>query len=107
MRIKVVNEKKEKDIEWSRLVKERDGFKCVVCGSTFRPNAHHIIPREVEMFRHLVDNGLTLCVAHHKFNRVISAHQAPFAFHQWLLRNRPELYERCVERTNTILRGFL
>ena len=101
-----LSDKKAADIEWSRTVKDRDSRKCVVCGSTDRPNAHHIIPREIQCFRHHVDNGLTLCVSHHKFDIKNSAHHNPGAFHQWLKRNKPELYERCVERTDTILNGI-
>lgn len=47
---------------WSEDVKQRDGYKCVLCGSSVRLNAHHIKP--VSLYpecRNDLDNGITLC----------------------------------------------
>lgn len=89
---KIVREREARDARWSKAVRTRDGYCCGVCGSTERSNAHHIIPREVHEFKYHVDNGVTLCVTHHKFSRTISAHNGSFAFTVWLRDNRPELY---------------
>lgn len=83
---------KEQDFLWATDIKERDNFNCVICGSQFHPNAHHIIPRECKEFRYELWNGITLCTKHHKFSRVISAHNAPFAFFMWLEKYRPTTY---------------
>jgi 5-methylcytosine-specific restriction endonuclease McrA len=53
---------------WRKQVLSRDGYKCVVCGSTERLHADHIKPRcrFPELARE-VDNGRTLCRdCHHK-----------------------------------------
>ena len=78
------------DKEWANKVKERDSYKCVICGNTIKPNAHHIIPREVHLSKFDVNNGLTLCPKHHFFSRDISAHNHPLALFMWLEKNRPE-----------------
>jgi len=82
-------ELKKKDKEWADLVKTRDG-SCVLCGETKRLNAHHIIPRQIKEFRHNIDNGLSLCPKHHRFSFEISAHQNPYEFMKWLLKNKME-----------------
>jgi len=104
MKIKSLKTKtREKDDAWARRVKDRDGWKCIVCGKTDRLNAHHIIPREVQGYKYDLANGVSLCVKHHKFDRDISAHCAPFAFLIWLKRCRPEQYELAHSRLNDML----
>ena len=49
-------------MRWNEAVKQRDGNKCVLCGSSDRLNAHHIKP--VSLYpecRNDIDNGITLC----------------------------------------------
>jgi len=74
--------------EWSEQVKQRDGYKCVICGRTEFLHTHHIIPRQNKFFRFDIDNGLTLCAKHHKYNYEISAHKNPLVFVLWLLEKR-------------------
>jgi len=52
--------------EFRHGVFDRDGGHCVVCGSTTNLDAHHIIERRLwdDEGYHL-DNGATLCEAHH------------------------------------------
>lgn len=85
-KLKNENRKIEKDLEkeWADAIKTRDGWACVICGSLYSPNAHHLIPREHRAYKFLMDNGVTLCTKHHKFSRVISAHNNPMAFFMWL-----------------------
>ena len=80
------------DIQWAKDVKERDGYRCVICGDANRPNAHHILPRELHNTKLDVKNGITLCPKHHLFSREISAHNNPFSFFKWLMLNRPEIF---------------
>lgn len=58
------NSVKTKD--WTVAVKERDGWKCVKCGSKDRLSAHHIIPWKIdETKRFDVSNGIALCNSCH------------------------------------------
>lgn len=53
--------------EWSKLVRERDGQKCVQCGATGRLHAHHIKPWKLfTELRFEVSNGTTLCPPCHQ-----------------------------------------
>lgn len=80
---------KKKDKLWSIAVKERDK-ECVICGETKRLNAHHIIPREIEGFRWILQNGISLCPSHHKYNIQISAHRNSLAFFVFMEKNHSE-----------------
>lgn len=82
--------KKDKEMcDWSLKVKQRDGFKCVICGNPKMPNAHHILPRELKDTKYNLNNGISLCSSHHRFNRPLSAHQNPMAFYVWMRDNKP------------------
>ena len=87
------------DKAWAAAVKKRDGFACVICGSTERLNSHHILPRELHDTKLDISNGITLCCKHHLFSREISAHNNPLSFIVWLGKHRPEqlayLMEKC------------
>lgn len=54
-------------LRWTAAVKERDGWKCVECGSTDNLETHHI-KRWVDHpeLRFDLDNGVTLCNSCHK-----------------------------------------
>ena len=81
------------DKAWADKVKERDEWKCVICGESYRLNAHHIIVRENHETKFDVMNGLSLCPKHHFFCRKISAHNNPIGLFFWLEVNRPEVLE--------------
>lgn len=52
-------------ISWSKTVKKRDKI-CVICGSTDKLQAHHIIHKKYRPELSLnVNNGITLCSTHH------------------------------------------
>jgi len=54
-------------LTWSEKVKQRDGYKCVLCGKDKRLEAHHIKPTFLyPEFRNDVDNGITLCASCHQ-----------------------------------------
>ena len=99
-------EKKAEKIEdraWADAVKDRDGWKCVICSDPIKPNAHHIIPRENRCSRLKIENGITLCVKHHKFDRLISAHNNPIAFFFWLAENRPVQFGKAKDTYEELL----
>jgi len=50
--------------EWRKSIYERDGYKCLDCGSNENLEPHHIIPVRDEQNRHLlfaITNGVSLC----------------------------------------------
>lgn len=96
------DEEKVLEKEWSLAIRERDGHNCVICGSQFHPNAHHIVPREIKKYKFDLDNGITLCTKHHKFSRKISAHNNPMAFFLWLQKYRYSQFCLAVERNQEI-----
>ena len=58
--------KRPQQAEWAKMVKTRDEYQCVICGSKKKLNAHHIDP--VKTHPHLqldLDNGITLCYECH------------------------------------------
>lgn len=69
------SEKKHLDTEykqWMLSVKKRDSWKCKIenqdCAG--RSEAHHILPwREYPELRYKINNGITLCHAHHPRKR--------------------------------------
>ena len=75
---------------WSKLVRQRDGNKCVICGNKDKLNAHHLIDRSVKVLRHMLINGLSLCPSCHKFNRRRSAHGGNIPFVLWMLERADE-----------------
>lgn len=79
----------KEDRDWAKKVKERDGWKCVICGENRLLNAHHIIARENKKTKYDIHNGLSLCPTHHFFNRQLSAHNNPLGLFMWLSENRP------------------
>lgn len=59
--------------DWAQGVKDRDGWRCVVCGSCERLQADHLLPLALGG-RDTPENGITLChdchVAKHRGNRM-------------------------------------
>jgi len=93
----------KEDKDWAKAVKERDGFKCVICSGTETLHSHHIIARENHETKLDIQNGITLCSKHHLFCRQISAHNNPLGFFMWLERNRPEQLEYLKTRLELIV----
>ena len=83
-------EKRKKLKEWGDKIKIRDGNKCVICNKVDRVNPHHIIPRKIKLTMFHIDNGISLCPSHHKYNCILSAHKNPLAFFIWMELNRKE-----------------
>lgn len=82
---------------WSLAVKERDGFKCVVCGATEHLNSHHIYNKtKYPEYSLNLDNGITLCPTHHVFGKEAAETNAFFITY-WLWRHRFEQFVWAVE----------
>ena len=76
-------EKRKLDRLFQQAILKRDEV-CQVCGKTEGLNAHHIFSRSRMNTRWDLENGILLCVGHHTFSNLMSAHLAPRAFFQWL-----------------------
>lgn len=79
------------DHEWAIYI-HRTGV-CAICGATEHLQAHHLIPREIKHLRHCPDNGILLCIKHHKYYYQLSAHKNSLAFSIWLQEHLPEKWE--------------
>ena len=96
-------EKKNKDTEWAKAVKERDGYRCQYCGSKDYLNSHHIFSRNNLTTRHDIDNGITLCAKHHTFSNEFSAHKTPTEFTFWLQKLKGKKFmEELGEKARTL-----
>ena len=100
---KANSEQRELDDAFSTMIRSRDNWQCAICGADRNLACHHIIPREHKEFRYCEDNALTLCVTHHKFSRVISAHNSPLAFYEWLKSYKQPLFFIATRRIKNIL----
>lgn len=80
----VKSEKKHLDgkyREWMFSVKKRDGWKCRILNSDCkgRIEAHHILSwRDYPLLRHEINNGITLCHAHHPHKRAEEKRLSPY-----------------------------
>ena len=87
-------EKAKQDKIWKEAVRARDKV-CQMCPSDKLNkvlNAHHIIPREFQDYRWDINNGILLCVHHHKFGK-FSAHKNAVWFLWWLSKHRQETWD--------------
>lgn len=92
---------------WSEAVRERDAFSCCFCGvkkgdvNQFNPDlkvkidAHHALQKEIKdcPLKYSIDNGISLCPSHHKFNGETSAHKSPIVFYDWFKKQYPDRYD--------------
>lgn len=52
---------------WSRLIKEKDGYKCQKCGTNQNLQSAHIFSRTHWPTRWRIENGMCLCVKDHLY----------------------------------------
>lgn len=89
------------DAKWSKLVRQRDGDTCQVCGNYGYQNAHHILSRSIKPLRFEPFNGISLCVSCHVFNHNFSAHKTPEAFKRWFKKKFPERWKFISKKRQT------
>lgn len=75
---------------WSKAVRDRDGNKCFLCGSTEHLQAHHILPKH-GWKEHRLDenNGIALCAKCHSFGKWSVHNGASLFFYLKLAEERP------------------
>ncbi len=78
--------------EWSLAVRERDKWRCILCGTKHpRLNAHHLLSREIyPQYKLEIMCGISLCPMNCHRRR---AHWDGVAFGIWLMKNRPEQWK--------------
>lgn len=57
--------RKECDRRFALAIKQRDGWRCVVCGTNHAVQCAHLISRRYHATRWLLGNAVTLCARHH------------------------------------------
>jgi hypothetical protein len=72
------------DAEFSRLIRERDGWRCRKCGKEYTPSSRglhcaHIVGRRNRELRHDERNCVSLCMGCHLF-----FHANPLEFSAWV-----------------------
>ena len=80
---------------WSKRIRERDGNRCVLCGSTEHVHAHHLMPKKYwKQYCLELNNGITLCVKCHSFGKW-SVHRGvgDYDLFCYLKKNRPEQWD--------------
>lgn len=68
-------------VNWRTDVFTRDNFKCKIANKDCKGQlqAHHILPwRDYEELRYNVNNGITLCLAHHPRRRAEEKRLSPY-----------------------------
>jgi 5-methylcytosine-specific restriction endonuclease McrA len=97
---------KSADTTWAKAVKERDGFKCVYCGSDKNLNSHHLFSRRHQGLRWDLENGITLCAGHHNFSTEFSAHKTPLEFAEWVKELKgDEWYQRLLVKAKQVYKA--
>ncbi len=89
---------------WSQLVKIRAGYKCEYSADKHTPklNSHHIYGKRIKSTRYDPDNGICLCVGHHKGYKM-SPHLSPSAFTDWLKEYRgQEWHDNLMRKAMTL-----
>lgn len=87
------------DKVWSERIRQFFDNKCCICSAIGKLDCHHIIDRVHKATRHLINNGLLLCVKHHKWG-LESVHQNPLFVLRWLSFYRKEQYEWIIANYN-------
>jgi hypothetical protein len=92
---------------WSQIIHIEN--HCAVCGKIGKGlNAHHLLPKHYyRWLRHDLRNGILLCPFCHMFSGKSAAHMNSIWFCNWLMINRKEQWEWCLERLESKVEGSL
>ena len=91
---------------WSRIVKERAGYRCEYCGSTQYLNSHHHYSVRCAPLKYDLDNGVCLCSSHHIWDTKFSAHRTPALFVKWIEAKRGKVWARNLELKNQMIVNY-
>ena len=77
--------------------------KCAVCGDEVKPNAHHIVNRDISpALRFDPNNSIALCASHHKFG-LKSSHKNGVWFANWLFTHAPRQHQYILDHTDDLI----
>jgi hypothetical protein len=93
--------RRKADKIWKELVYMSYMGRCAICGSGDWTQSHHYIPRELYSHRHILQNGILLCAAHHRFSFILSPHKAPISFAKWMITHHNETWKWLLEQEPT------
>lgn len=86
---------------WSKAVRERDGNKCFVCGSTERVQAHHICQKRMwKSLKYDLNNGISLCCKCHSFGKYSVHRGTDLLLIEKLLNERPAQYRHLLDKVH-------
>lgn len=84
---------------WIARCVEIYDHKCAVCGDEVKPNAHHIVNRDISpALRFDPNNSIALCARCHRFG-ISSAHKNGVWFSKWLHDHAPDQYQYIIDHT--------
>lgn len=85
--------KKKADLLWGKYL-HMTKRACLVCGKmNIQLEAHDLITRSNVLTRNDPDNGVILCIDHHRLNVKCSPHKGPKGFKKFLKKNYPDKSE--------------
>lgn len=88
---------------WIARCVEIYDHKCAICGDEVKPNAHHIVNRDISpALRFDPNNSIALCARCHKFHRK-SAHKNGVWFANWLLTHAPMQHQYILDHTDDMI----
>ena len=89
---------------WPALIRKRDGrWLYERCNRTEFLNAHHFKGRSCKATRLMLENGISLCSAHHVFSSDFSAHKTPEKFDRWFKKKFPDRYKAIIKKAQTMM----
>lgn len=90
---------KKLDREFSKYIRERDGWRCVLCGSMDRPECGHVFPRYARSTRWDKDNAFCMC---HKCNQDHESDPKPY--YEWYKKRfGPDAFDALRRKHNRIV----
>ncbi len=97
---------READSLHRQLIFTLCGHACSVKGCKCHPvERHHPIGCATLGYRWHPDNGIPLCVDHHRLSSQFSAHLTPVKFKKWLKAEYPEVYAFWNTNRNKIVKA--
>lgn len=88
---------------WIARCVEIYDHKCAVCGDEVKPNAHHIVNRDISpALRFDPNNSIALCAKHHRFG-LKSSHKNGVWFANWLFTHAPQQHQYILDHTGDLI----